>query len=165
MGMNALLCTLSAKRLALIQEEPEVFEELAASRHDSDIPGLLDLGKAWEALDVLLSEGGRDALLGDAVLARKGQKLDAEGEYGPPRVLAPARVRQISAALEELPADFLRTRYPLLQGRTVQGGYGQKAAPAQQARELAELEGLLREVVALYAEAAEAGHSMMAAIV
>lgn len=165
MGMTALLCTLSTKRLALIQDDPEVFEELAASRHDSDIPGLLDLGKAWEALDVLLSDGGRDAVLSDAVLARKGQKLDAEGPYGPPRVLAPARVRQISAALEKLPADFLRHRYPLLQGRKVQGGYGEKPSAAQQARELTELEALLREIVALYAEAAEAGHSMMAAIV
>ena len=76
MGMNALLCTLSPKRLALLRDDPEIFEELVASSQDAeDIPGLLSLGEAWEALDLLLSERGKDALLGDAVLARKGQKL------------------------------------------------------------------------------------------
>ncbi len=163
MGMNCLLCTLSAKRLALLQEDPEIFEELVESRHESEIPGLLDLGNAWDALDFLLSDRGRDELLGDAILARKGQRLRAKGAHGPPRVLAPARVRQISAALAKLPPDVLEARYSSLQGKEIHGKYGQ--VQATQARELAELEAVLRAVVDLYARAAIEGHSVMSAIV
>jgi Domain of unknown function (DUF1877) len=158
MEMNGLLCTLSAKRLALLQEDPEIFEELIESRHESEIPGLLDLGKAWDALDFLLSDRGRDELLGDAILARKGQKLRAKGAHGPPRVLAPARVRQISAALAKLPPDFLQTRYPSLMGKEIHGNYGHES-------QLAELEAVFRAVVDLYARAAIEGHSVMSAIV
>jgi hypothetical protein len=165
MGMNCLLCTLSAKRLAMLQEDPEIFEELIESRHESEIPGLLDLGNAWDALDLLLSDRGRDEVLGDAILARKGQKLRAKGAHGPPRVLAPARVRQISAALAKLPPDIVRTRYPSLQGKEIHGKYGQEGAQAVQERELAELEAALRSVVDLYARAAIEGHSLMSAIV
>jgi hypothetical protein len=161
MGMSAVLCTLSPKRLALLQEEPEVLEELLDSRHDSDIPGLLDLGKAWDALDRILSEGGKDPVMADAILARKGQKLRAPGAYGPPRVLAPARVRQISTALANLPAELVPSRYPSLQGQEVHGNYGQ----GRQEKELAELTQLLRAVVELYASAAREGHSMMSVIV
>ncbi|MFL5350015.1 MAG: DUF1877 family protein [Hyalangium sp.] len=156
--MNGVLCTLSAKRLALLQEDPEIFEELVESRHESEIPGLLDLGKTWDALDFLLSDRGRDELLGDAILARKGQKLRAKGAHGPPRVLAPARVRQISAALAKLPPDFLKTRYPSLQGKEIHGNYGQE-------KQLPQLEAVLRSVVDLYARAAIEGHSVMSAIV
>ena len=163
MGMDGILCTLSAKRLALLQEDPEIFEELVESRHESEIPGLLDLGKTWDALDFLLSDRGREELLGDAILARKGQKLRAKGAHGPPRVLAPARVRQISAALAKLPPDLLKTRYPSLQGQELHGKYGQD--PATQARELTQLETMLRAVVDLYARAAIEGHSVMSAIV
>jgi hypothetical protein len=159
--MSAILCTLSPKRLALLQEEPELLSELLDSRHEADIPGLLDLGKAWDALDRILSEGGGDPLMADAILARKGQKLRAQGAYGPPRVLAPARVRQISAALAKLAPDVILSRYPSLQGQEVHGRYGQ----GRQESELAELEVLLRGVVALYAHAAKEGHSMMSVIV
>jgi hypothetical protein len=161
MGMSAVLCTLSPKRLALLQAEPEVLEDLLDSRHDSDIPGLLDLGKAWDALDRILSEGGKEPVMADAILARKGQKLRAPGAYGPPRVLAPARVRQISTALANLPAELIPSRYPSLQGQEVHGNYGQ----GHQEKELAELTQLLRAVVELYANAAREGHSMMSVIV
>jgi hypothetical protein len=162
MGMNGLLCTLSAKRLALIQDDPEIFEELVESRHE-EIPGLLDLGNTWDALDLLLSERGRDELLGDSILARKGQKLRAKGAYAPPRVLTPARVRQVSAALAKLPPDFLKSRYASLQGKEIHGKYGQDQA--SQAAELEELEPVLRAVVDLFARAAIEGHSVMSAIV
>lgn len=177
MGMQAILCTLSSKRLDLLQDDPEILDELLESRHESEIPGLLDLGKAWDALDVLIADRGKEPVLGDVILARKGQKLRAQGPYGPPRVLTPARVRQIAAALAKLPPDFIRTRYPSLQGQEVHGRYGQavsapdasksvrEKAQAQQERELAELEGLFRDVTALYGRAAIEGHSMMSVIV
>jgi len=49
MGMDALLCSLSPKRLAMIEEDPEVLSELIEARHDSEIPGLVG-----EPLDGLL---------------------------------------------------------------------------------------------------------------
>jgi len=84
--MHAILITMSPKRLAQIQEDPETLADVIEARHETEIPGLLDLGTAWNALDALLSEGGKDTILGDAVLARSGEiddgHRDVGGEHG-----------------------------------------------------------------------------------
>ena len=67
--MHAILITMSSKRRAQIQEDPDTLADVLEARHEPEIPGLLDLGTAWNALDTLLSEGGKDTVLGDAVLA------------------------------------------------------------------------------------------------
>src|SRR5689334_7463600 len=98
--MDVLLCSLSAKRLAMIEEDPGVLADLISERHDVDIPGLYDLGKTWHALDILLGEG-REAVLGDAILARSGNKMPT-GVKLQARMLQPPRVALIAKALGEL---------------------------------------------------------------
>ena len=177
MGMDAILCAMSEKRLAMIEQEPDLLEELLDARLEGNIPGLLDLGKSWDALDVLLSARGRDPVLGDAILARSGRAMRAKAAFGPAQLLTPERVVEVSEALDKLPSGVIRARYPDLLGLTVHGDYGQDAtAPGdgkyirecvreKRERELAELEGRLKKLVDLYRHATKDGYSMMSVVV
>jgi hypothetical protein len=177
MGMDAVLCTLSAKRLAQLEAEPDLLRELLAARVDTDIPGLLDIGQTWEALDFIVSERGKEPVLRDAVLARTGREMRAAGAYGPARLLPAARVGEVAAALSALPSDVVRRRYPRLARMAVHGGYGRELASTDdvkfirdkvretQDREIAELETALSRVRRLYAQAATAGHALLSVIV
>src|SRR5687768_13371389 len=119
--MDVLLCSMSAKRLAMIEEDPGVLADLISERHDVDIPGLFDLGKTWHALDIILGEGS-DPVLGDAVMARSGTKLKTTAKLQA-RLLAPARVAEIAAALGELGPTLIKEKYPTLYGKQVHGNY------------------------------------------
>jgi hypothetical protein len=177
MGMEAVLCTLSPKRLALIEDDPGVLEELLAARHDEDtpIPGLLDLGKTWHALDVLLGDG-RDPVLGDAIVARTGVKLKARSGFGQARLLAPPRVVDVAKQLAALPAAFVAERYPSLYGKQVHGDWGQEIVgagdnkwlrdkvTARRALELSTLTEAMASLTALYAQAAASRHSVISVI-
>ena len=176
MGMDALLCSLSPKRLAMIEEDPEVLGELVEARHDGEIPGLLDLGNTWHALDILLGDG-KDDVLADALVARNGKKLKAEAAHGNARMIGAARVAEIAKALAELPPTLVADRYATLFGKTVHGGYGQEmVAPddkqwlrdkiaKNQKVEIAKLTEAFTAEVALYKAAAASKHSMMSVIV
>src|SRR5215217_5832501 len=122
--MDVLLCSLSAKRLAMLEEDPEVLAELISARHEQEIPGLFDLGKTWHALDLVLSDGS-DAVLADAVLARSGTKLKATGGIKA-RMVPPPRVAQIAKLLGGLGATLITEKYPTLYGKEVHGNYGQE---------------------------------------
>lgn len=174
--MDALLCSLSPKRLALIEEDPEVLTELIEARKEQEIPGLLDLGNTWHALDIMLGDG-KDEVLADALVARNGKKMKAGGAHGKARMIGAVRVAEISKALSALPASFVKDRYPQLHGKTVHGGYGQEAvAPGDnnwlrekvetnQKAEINELTEAFAAVVMLYKQAAAAKYSMMSVIV
>ena len=171
--MDAILCSLSPKRLAMIQEDPEVVTDLVDARHESEIPGLLDLGNTWHALDVILGEG-KNALLGDAVLARTGEKLPGAAKA---KLLAPARVAEISKALAALPATQVRDKFKALAGKGVHGGYGddqggeddtaylREKVSKRQVEEVKELSEALVSLIALYAEAAKTKYSILMVIV
>ena len=175
MGMDGLLCALSAKRHAMLEADPGLLFELS-DPSGGEVRGLLRLGKAWHALDILLSREGEDPLLGDAVLARSGTSMRAEGGYGKAKFLPPARVAKVAAALARLPAGLIHDRYGELFGTNVHGNYGQEScAPDEiafirervaetQRAEIAELEGTLAKLKALYADAAKAGHGVMAVV-
>jgi len=161
MALHGILITLSAKRLSQLGADPETLEDVLEARHDTDIPGLLDIGLAWDALDVMLSERGKDALLGDAVLARSGDDLANADTFEAARVLAPPRVAEIAKKLAELDARaHVRARYPSLAGRKIYADLG-KAAEDEE-REALEL--LLARMVALYQEAARAKHAMLSIV-
>jgi uncharacterized protein DUF1877 len=174
--MDALLCSLSPKRVTLLEEDPEVLQELIEARHEQEIPGLLDLGKTWHALDIMLGDG-KDVVLSDALVARSGKKLKAGGKHGNARLIGAGRVAEIAKALAALPATLVEERYTALHGKTVHGGYGQDAVSdddkewlrdkiqKQQAKEIAELTEALAKVVELYTKAAAAKHSMMSVII
>lgn len=177
MGKSGVLCTLSEKRLRQLEASPDLVSELMEARHEVEVPGLLDLDKKWDALDCLLSERGRDALLGDVILARSGRTIGPELSFGKARVLSAARVVEISNALGKLPRDLVRVRYPSLFGKSVHGDYGREPSSAddtpyvreqvreRQDDEILDLGRALTRVSALYTRAAAAGHGMLAALV
>jgi hypothetical protein len=171
--MDAILCSLSPKRLAMITEDPEVVIDLIDARHESEIPGLLDLGNTWHALDVILGEG-KNALLGDAVLARTGEKLPGAAKA---KLMPPERVVEISKALTALPATQVQDKFKSLAGKQVHGNYGddqgveddtaylREKVSKRQAAEIKELTEALVSLKALYAEAAKTKQAMLMVIV
>ena len=143
--MHAILITMSPKRLAQCQEDPDTLADVVEARLETEIPGLLDLGTAWNALDALLSDGGKDPVLGDTVLARSGEPFDSD--FKSARLLTPSRVAEIAKKLEAMkPAAVL----------------GRHTGDAEE-REA--LEVLIKRVIALYSAAAKAKHSLMALLV
>jgi hypothetical protein len=123
----------------MLEEEPELLLDVIEARHRERIPGLLDLDKAWHALDLMLG-ADEDDLLGDAVLARSGKKFGPEISYGRGRLLSASRVAKVSRALDALAESLVEDRYEDLRGKEVHGGYGPKEeGPAEYAEELEEL--------------------------
>ncbi|MDQ3369700.1 MAG: YfbM family protein [Myxococcota bacterium] len=173
MGMDAILCSLSAKRLAMLEEDPEVLQDLLDARHESEIPGLLDLGNTWHALDVLLGEG-KSAVLGDAVLLRSGTRMAGAAKA---RLIAAARVADVAKALAALPATHVRDKFKTLAGKSVHGNYGddggmeddtaylREKVEKRQILEVKELSEALLSLTVLYTEAAKGKHSMLMVIV
>ena len=141
MGMTGILLALSDKRRAKLEKEPGLLADVLDARREERVPGLLDLGKAWHALDVMLG-GESDDVLGDAVLARSGTKFGPSMSYGPVRLLSAGRVAMICDALAALPDELAFERYERLRGQDVHGRYGPKdeQGPAEYAEELAALE-------------------------
>ena len=157
--MYGILCTLSPKRLTQLAEDPEVLEDVLDAREDEEIPGLLDVGKVWDALDLILSDRGKDAVLGDVVLARTGKKLYVESSFENARVLAPDRVAEVAKKLGALPPTVVKDRYPQLAGKNVHGRYGKDP------EEVPGLEIILARVVQLYLAAADQKHSMLCVVI
>ena len=143
--MHAILITMSTKRLAQIQEDPDTLADVVEARHETPIPGLLDLGTAWSQLDALLSDAGKDPVLSDVVLARSGEPF--ESEFKSARLLAPARVAEIAKKLEAMKAATVLGRH------------------AGDAEEREALGVLLKQLVSLYSAAAKAKHSLLALLV
>jgi len=175
--MHGFLCRLSPARLAQLKENPSLIAELAEARADGDIPGMLDLDKAWHALDVILAHKNEQGVLGDAILARGGSKFGPPLSFGPARLLEPNRVKAVADALGSIPEDLVRQRYADLKNASVHGGYGAEVAAADDPKylkdktaknretEIAELTSALEGVCELYREAAAQGHAMLVGVV
>jgi hypothetical protein len=178
MGMELVLCAMSAKRRAMLDEEPSLLRELLSARHEGKVPGLLDLDKTWEALDRVLSKKGKsvDPLMGDVILARTGVKSKARAGFGNARILEPKRVAEIAAALDKLEdlMSLVEDRYDELAG--AHGGWGEhraakgdskwlrEKAKEGRATEVKTLVEMLDAVISLYAEAAQAEQSMLSIV-
>ena len=177
MGMSAVLCTLSPGRLAKIEATPDIIQELLEARHDTEIPGLLDLGKTWDALRIVIEGNKAEGPIADAIVARSGKQMGPKLAYGRARLLDAKRVREVAAALEALPDGLVDKRYAALGAREVHGGWGKETsvpddpkyvrerAKEGQIREKKELSEMLTKVRALYRDAAASGHAMLSAIV
>ena len=176
MGMDGILCALSRTRLALLEDDPSILADLLDARFDTGVPGLLDLGKYWHALDLIL-DGPKDPVLGDAILARTGTSLKAKAAYGAAHVLPAARVIEVATVLGKLPSSLILDRYPTLRGKEVHGGFGQETAADDdtayikanvariRAEEIETLGEAMSSVIKLYTSAAKDGHSMMSVVV
>jgi hypothetical protein len=170
MATVGILCTLSEPRVRILGSNPDLIRELIDARLDSEIPGLLDLGETWDALDYLLSERGVNVVLGDAILARRGVTFGPalgagaqDGSGTKARILSIDQVREVNDALKRLPDAHISSRYADLRGRDIQGGYG--ASPEDAAEEIEELEEALDDVKDLFQRAADQGHAMLSVLV
>ena len=105
MSISFRLCPLSAKRLAMLEAEPELVNDL----EEGAIPDLVDLGSEGFELDAILLFAGSDKAVRDAVFAQTGRDLAGEGEGV--RVHTPARTAEIHAALAKLPDDTVSRHY------------------------------------------------------
>ena len=161
MPLYGVMITLSPKRLAQIETDPDTLDDVLEARHETEIPGLLDLGVTWDALDVMLSDRGKDPVLGDAIMGRTARELDMEGDYESARVIEAKRVAEIAKKLEALGAGHVRDRYPSLAAAKVHGKLG--AEPDDEERE--GLEIIVKRVIALYKDAAKQQHQMLVMII
>lgn len=146
---HGILIALSSKRLALLESEPEILEDVIEARHEDAIPGLLDLKTDWETLDMVISGRGRDEVLGDVLLARSGKDLSVDNAFEQARVLGPQRVAEVAAKLADLPAATVRER----------------AQQLGKSKNLDRLTALYSQIVTLYADAVKARQSMLAILV
>src|SRR4029079_6439465 len=96
---HGILITLSSKRLAILESEPETLEDVIEASHEDEIPGLVDMNVHWETLDMIVSGRGRDPILGDAFLARSGKPLSVDTAFEQALVLGPARVAAVASKL------------------------------------------------------------------
>ena len=146
---HSILIALSSKRLALLESEPDMLEDVVEARHEDAIPGLLDLKTYWETLDMILSGRGRDEVLGDALLARSGKNLDVDTAFEQARVLSPQRVAEVAAKLTEMTTATFKERAQQL-GKN---------------KDMDQLLALFKQMVTLYTDAAKAKQSMLALLV
>lgn len=175
---NGILLRLSDSRQAQLHDDPGLMQDIIEARFETEIPGLLDLGPTWDCLDLLLSgRGTDDAILGDAVVARTGAPLRAILGSGPPRILPPARVAEVSKALAQLPDTFIEAGYPGLNGQENQGDFGQEVCADddaasikqkvqdQRRAEVETLQGAFEQLRSLYREASDQGHAVLSVVV
>ena len=170
--MYGILCTLSPKRLAQIVEEPDLVEEIVEAISDEEIPGSLELQKAWHALDLLLCDGEDGSTLSPAMVGRGGQAIGPSLSFSPAHILSSETVQKIAAAFAGLSPTVVADRYDELAKSAVHGGYGGTAPnpelPSELEKrnsEIAYLNEMLADVVKLYRKAADDGHSMLVAVV
>jgi hypothetical protein len=176
MSMELVLCAMSSKRRGMLDEDPSLLRELLAARNEGKVPGLLDLGKTWDALDRIIAPKQKDPVLSDAILARSGAKTKARAGVGQARILEPPRVIEIAAKLDVLEdlVSLVEDRYDSLTG--AHGGWGEhkpqkgdskwvaEKAKAARADEIKQLVDMLDNVISLYGEAAKAEQSMLSIV-
>lgn len=158
--MHGVLIALSPKRLSQIEEDPETLEDVLDARHETTIPGLLDIGKTWDALDTLISARGKDDVLGDALLARTGRPIGDDPTIESCRLLGPDRVAEVAQKLADLDDSHIRDTYPVLSKLKIHGKFG----ATQDDEERSGLEIVLSRVVAFYKDAAKLKHSVLVII-
>lgn len=147
MGVSYCLCPLSAKRLALLEKDPELVYELT----EDAVPDMVDLGPHGFALDGILLFTGRNSPVRDAVFAHTGRELGKPEDSV--RVHSPERVVAVHEALSGLPSDVIARHYEDARKAIPQLERG----PSSMAR----FSRLFEQLLAVYATAAENDHGML----
>jgi hypothetical protein len=150
-GISYCLCPLSAKRLALLEADPELVHELT----EDAVPDMVDLGSHGFALDGILLFAGRKSAVRDAVFAHTGRELGEPGDSV--RVHTGARVVEVHEALQALPADVIARHYEDARKAIPQLERGLAA--------IARFDQLFEQLRSVYAKAAKSGHGMLTFLV
>jgi hypothetical protein len=121
MGMHLVICTLSPKRAALLEEDPELWTEICTSREP--VPGLLRIGKAWEALAQIVAPWDAGGGLAALFRASAGVSFGPQGAFGHPRRVEPDEVTALDRIFDQVPRGACQMRAEALRGSEVHGGY------------------------------------------
>ncbi|MFK8001085.1 MAG: DUF1877 family protein [Polyangiales bacterium] len=179
MGMYGVLCSLSAKRRALLEDDTSLVLEALHERRS--VPGLLSLDKSWDALDKMLANGtSKKSAARDAILGHNGSEFGQSLGFDVPKLLEAKRVKAVAKALAGLPEGFIKENYAALESLDVHGEFGRRRPGAvNDYKEELEALGLSEEVpedltylsdvfvrvVKFYAGAAEREEAVIALIV
>ena len=125
MGMYGVLCSLSEKRRALLEDDTSLVLEALHERRS--VPGLLSLDKSWDALDKILAHGAtKKSAAKDAILAHGGSEFGQSLGFEIPRLLEVKQVKAVAKALGALPGDFIKENYSALESLVVHGEFGRR---------------------------------------
>lgn len=114
MGMYASFRPIDAETAEQIKQDPALIERLLDAEEEDDDHeslGVVDVDKAWHGLHFLLTTiaGDEDAPLAQAIFG--GMDVgDSDGDI-PARLLDPAEVSEIAAALATVTVEQLREAY------------------------------------------------------
>ena len=129
MGMYGVLCSLSEKRRALLEDDTSLVLEALHERRS--VPGLLNLDKSWDALDKIIAHGAKKKNAArDAILAHGGTEFGQSLGFDIPRVLEVKQVKAVAKALADLPDEFIKENYSALEELNVHGEFGRRRAGA-----------------------------------
>lgn len=129
MGMYGVICSLSDKRRALLEDDTSLVLEALHERRA--VPGLLSLDKSWDALDKILAHGAKKKSAAvDAILGHSGSDFGQSLGFDVPKILESKRVKAVAKALAELPEDFIKENYSALESLEVHGEFGRRRAGA-----------------------------------
>ncbi|MGE0548664.1 MAG: DUF1877 family protein [Kofleriaceae bacterium] len=121
MGMTLYLGMLSARRRELLEEDPELLWDVIDP--EEQVPGVVCLGTAWNALQRIVEPWDPDRALSNMFGASGGTAFGESGSYGRPRMFEPSDVAQLTAVLAKVPADAGMQRCPKLRGVEVHGDF------------------------------------------
>ncbi len=184
--MSLTMCRLSAKRLELLRDDPTLIRDVLRVS-DQKVPGLLRVGKAWDALRHIVKPWDDGELVQSILSATGGKTLATAGPFGKARVFDPESVKRALELLQKVPHDSIRGRVTALKGTGVVGEYfgpekkgGSKDKEKEDDEEgeslvdkldendendpTPELEGTLRGVVELLREVSSKGESLLTII-
>ena len=173
MGITLAICSLSKKRETILREDPSLVWDLSR-----DVPGYLDLGKAWDALRVGVKPFDAEGSLSKFFVGALGKSFGDEGGFGKPRIVSAVELVQIAKAMDVVPERFLRDNAASLRGVEVHGSFFRDDFPEDPTltakypelagdddseidTALAHLEETFVEVRTLVAGAAERGEALL----
>jgi len=118
MGISLAICSLSEKREAMLREDPSLVWELSR-----DVPGYLEVGKAWDALRVAAQPFDSEAVMSNLFGGALGKSFGEPGGFGKPRIVPNFEVARLAAVMGDVPPRFMRDNAGSLRGIDVHGRF------------------------------------------
>lgn len=118
MGISLAICSLSEKREAMLREDPGLVWDLSR-----DVPGYLEVGKAWDALRVAAQPFDSEALMSNLFGGALGKSFGEPGGFGKPRIVPKSEVARLAAVMRDVPPRFMRDNAGSLRGIEVHGRF------------------------------------------
>ena len=118
MGISLAICSLSEKREAMLREDPALVWDLSR-----DVPGYLEVGKAWDALRVAAQPFDSEALMSNLFGGALGKSFGEPGGFGKPRIVPKFEVARLAAVMGDIPPRFMRDNAGSLRGIDVHGRF------------------------------------------